>query len=419
MKVCVFTLGCKVNRYESDVIINKLIERGYEVTENLEKADYYVINTCAVTAEAEKKSRQCVARVKKQNPDAKILICGCASENNAKQFEKDGVVYVSGTAKKDLLSLLPECGVNVEDIPKSYEESGFAENVRTRAYVKIQDGCNNFCSYCLIPFVRGRSRSRALDKVVEEVRSVPENIKELVLTGIDISSYGKDIGLSLKDLILALLDVDKRIRLGSFEMNIIDDGLLNALKGLRHFCPHFHLSLQSGCDTVLKRMNRRYTSGEFREKCELLREAFTLPALTTDVIVGFPGETEEEFAETERFLEKVGFYEMHVFKYSMRQGTVAAARKDQVPEDVKAARSDRLLALEQKQSMTYRERHLHKETSILFEEEKEIDGKRYQVGHSKEYIRAAFETEEEVSGQILKGQLTQLLKPDILLFTKM
>ena len=176
MKVCVFTLGCKVNRYESDVIINKLIERGYEVTENLEKADYYVINTCAVTAEAEKKSRQCVARVKKQNPDAKILICGCASENNAKQFEKDGVVYVSGTAKKDLLSLLPESGVNVEDIPKSYEESGFAENVRTRAYVKIQDGCNNFCSYCLIPYVRGRSRSRALDKVVEEVKNAMEGM---------------------------------------------------------------------------------------------------------------------------------------------------------------------------------------------------------------------------------------------------
>ena len=295
MKVCVFTLGCKVHRYESDVIINKLIERGFEVTENLEKADYYVINTCAVTAEAEKKSRQCVARVKKQNPESKILICGCASENNAKQFEKDGVVYVSGTAKKDLLSLLPESGVNVDDIPKSYEESGFAENVRTRAYVKIQDGCNNFCSYCLIPYVRGRSRSRALDKVVEEVRSVPENIKEIVLTGIDISSYGKDIGLSLKDLILALSDVDKRIRLGSFEMNIIDENLLNALKGLKNFCPHFHLSLQSGSDEVLRTMNRHYKTKDYLERVRLIRKYFPLAGITTDVIVGFPTETDEEF----------------------------------------------------------------------------------------------------------------------------
>lgn len=219
--------------------------------------------------------------------------------------------------------MLPESGVNVEDIPKSYEESGFAENVRTRAYVKIQDGCNNFCSYCLIPYVRGRSRSRALDKVVEEVRSVPENIKEIVLTGIDISSYGKDIGLSLKDLILALSDVDKRIRLGSFEMNIIDDGLLNALKGLRHFCPHFHLSLQSGSDEVLRTMNRHYKTKDYLERVRLIRKYFPLAGITTDVIVGFPTETDKEFFVSKEFVKSVGFSDVHCFPYSPRKGTAS------------------------------------------------------------------------------------------------
>ena len=209
MKVSVFTLGCKVNRYESDVIIRELREKGYEVTEELEPADYYIINTCAVTAEAEKKSRQCVARAKKHNPDAKILVCGCASENNAKQFEKDGVVYVTGTAGKDVVSLLPETGINISDIPDKYEENGFAERTRTRAYVKIQDGCNNFCSYCLIPYVRGRSRSRAIGSVVAEVKNRSADVKEIVLTGIDISSYGKDIGCSLKTLAESLSEVSR------------------------------------------------------------------------------------------------------------------------------------------------------------------------------------------------------------------
>lgn len=383
MKVCVFTLGCKVNRYESDVIINKLIERGYEVTENLEKADYYVINTCAVTAEAEKKSRQCVARVKKQNPAAKILICGCASENNAKQFEKDGVVYVSGTAKKDLLSLLPESGINVEDIPKSYEESGFAENVRTRAYVKIQDGCNNFCSYCLIPYVRGRSRSRALDKVVEEVRSVPENIKEIVLTGIDISSYGKDIGLSLKDLILALSDVDKRIRLGSFEMNIIDDGLLNALKGLRHFCPHFHLSLQSGSDEVLRTMNRHYKTKDYLERVRLIRKYFPLAGITTDVIVGFPTETDEEFLISKEFVKSVGFSDVHCFPYSPRKGTASYKKYKPLDSSVIDGRMKEMLEIKENLKKDFLLKNVGATHEVLFEEYE--NG--YCAGYSENYIR--------------------------------
>ena len=402
MRVCVFTLGCKVNRYECDVIINKLIERGYEVTENLEKADYYVINTCAVTAEAEKKSRQCVARVKKQNPDAKILICGCASENNAKQFEKDGVVYVSGTAKKDLLSLLPENGVNVEDIPKSYEESGFAENVRTRAYVKIQDGCNNFCSYCLIPYVRGRSRSRALDKVVEEVRSVPENIKEIVLTGIDISSYGKDIGLSLKDLILALSDVDKRIRLGSFEMNIIDDGLLNALKGLRHFCPHFHLSLQSGSDEVLRTMNRHYKTKDYLERVRLIRKYFPLAGITTDVIAAFPSETDKNFEESLAFCLDAGFSDIHVFPFSPREGT-AAARLKRVDSDVAAERVKRLAAAKSRLKADFLSKNVGRIDDVLTEER--TSG--YVCGYTPNYVRVFIKepckTDEIVSVRLGKA----------------
>ncbi|UKI51705.1 MAG: tRNA (N(6)-L-threonylcarbamoyladenosine(37)-C(2))-methylthiotransferase MtaB [Clostridium sp.] len=386
MKVCVFTLGCKVNRYESDVIINKLIERGYEVTENLEKADYYVINTCAVTAEAEKKIPSVRrAREKNKNPDAKKSSFAVARpKNNAKQFEKDGVVYVSGTAKKDLLALLPESGVNVEDIPKSYEESGFAENVRTRAYVKIQDGCNNFCSYCLIPYVRGRSRSRALDKVVEEVRSVPENIKEIVLTGIDISSYGKDIGLSLKDLILALSDVDKRIRLGSFEMNIIDDGLLNALKGLKHFCPHFHLSLQSGSDEVLRTMNRHYKTKDYLERVRLIRKYYPLAGITTDVIVGFPTETDKEFSISKEFVKSVGFSDVHCFPYSPRKGTVAY--KKYKPLDSSSlidGRMKEMLEIKENLKNDFLLKNVGATHEVLFEEYE--NG--YCAGYSENYIR--------------------------------
>ncbi len=383
MKVCVFTLGCKVNRYESDVIERKLKEKGFEVTDKLEKADYYVINTCAVTAEAEKKSRQCVARVKKQNPDAKILICGCASENNAGQFEKDGVVYVSGTAKKDLLSMLPSDGVNVEEIPKDYEEVGFAETTRTRAYVKIQDGCNNFCSYCLIPYVRGRSRSRAIENVVSEINSLPDCIKEVVLTGIDISSYGKDTGLSLIDLVRALKDVDKRIRLGSFEMNVIDDELLTALCELIHFCPHFHLSLQSGSDEVLRTMNRHYKTADYLERVKLIRKYFPLAGITTDVIVGFPTETDKEFEISKEFVKSVGFSDVHCFPYSPRRGTVAFKRYKPLSSSVIDERMKDMLIIKENLKKEFLLKNIGVCHEVLFEEYE--NG--YCAGYSENYLR--------------------------------
>lgn len=454
--VALHNLGCKVNGYEMDYMQQMLQEKGYKIVPFDEKADIYIINTCTVTNIADRKSRQMLHRAKKKNPGAVVVAVGCYVQTGGEQALLDeGIdLAVGNNKKKDLIPILEEFlaareegsadmdktleGRTVIDISHTceYESMQLKRTAEhKRAYIKIQDGCNQFCSYCIIPYARGRVRSRQMEEILEEVRTLAGNgYKEVVLTGIHISSYGLDLDGRTNvgkgedfpcDRLLALIsEIQKtegieRIRLGSLEPRIITGKLAEGLAKMDKFCPHFHLSLQSGCDSVLERMNRKYTAGEYYERVEILRRFFEDPAITTDVIVGFPGETEEEFAETEHFLEKVGFYEMHVFKYSMRQGTVAAARKDQVPEDVKAARSDRLLALEQKQSAAYRERHLHKETSILFEEEKEIDGKRYQVGHSKEYIRAAFETVEEVSGQILKGQFTQMLKPDILLFTKM
>ena len=437
-KVALHNLGCKVNAYEIEAMQQLLEEAGYEIVPFEPGADIYVINTCTVTNIADRKSRQMLHKAKKMNPEAIVVATGCYVQTGGEKLEKDEAIdlVLGNNQKINIVEALAEYAENKPghgshvikiNQTKEYEELSIdhtAEHVR--AYIKVQDGCNQFCTYCIIPYARGRVRSRNIESVLKEVHSLAEKgYKEVVLTGIHLSSYGVDFPEEKKETLLSLIravhEIEgiQRIRLGSLEPGIVTREFAEGIAALPKVCPHFHLSLQSGCDSVLERMNRKYTAGEYYERVEILRRFFEDPAITTDVIVGFPGETEEEFAETERFLEKVGFYEMHVFKYSMRQGTVAAARKDQVPEDVKAARSDRLLALEQKQSAAYRERHLHKETSILFEEEKEIDGKRYQVGHSKEYIRAAFETVEEVSGQILKGQFTQMLKPDILLFTKM
>lgn len=383
MKVVVFNLGCKVNQYESDVLIERLIEKGYDVSEKLEFADYYILNTCAVTSEAEKKSRQCIARVKKHNPDAKILVCGCASQNNPKQFEKEGVIFVSGTAKKDVTTLLEPCQVGkVDAIPKQYEEIGFARSLRTRSYIKVQDGCNNFCSYCLIPYVRGRSRSRSIENIVNEIKNLPSASKEIVLTAINLSAYGKDIGLELSDLIVALQEFDIRIRLGSFETNIITDKLLAELKKLKKFCPHFHLSLQSGDDNVLKRMNRHYTAKDFFENVQKIRQVFPKAAITTDVIVGFPQETEQEFLNTKSFIEQVGFSDIHIFSYSKREGTVAA-NMQQVEKTVIEDRARQLGEVKIKLKTEYEKDFLNQPLEVLFEDEE--DG--YLVGYSENYIK--------------------------------
>lgn len=402
MKICVFTLGCKVNQYESDAIKKMLTDKGYQVTETLEPADYYIINTCAVTAEAEKKSRQCVARALKQNPNAKILICGCASENDARQFIKDGVIYVSGTARKDLLTLLEEQGACVTEIPKTYEDYGFAASPRTRSYVKIQDGCNNFCSYCLIPYVRGRSRSRSIENVVAEVRSAAETCKEIVLTGIDISSYGKDIGLTLSDLIDALADIDVRLRLGSFEVNVIDDRLLSALKKLKRFCPHFHLSLQSGSSAVLRTMNRHYTTQEYADKVDLIRSYFPNAGLTTDVIVGFPTETDKDFAEGLDFIRAVKFSDVHCFPYSPRKGTVAYKLYKSLDANVIDKRVAQLLQLKDELRKAFAGDNLNVLHEVLFEDTE--DG--YAVGYTENYLR--FYSKDGVHGEVAKVAGNQL-----------
>lgn len=354
MKISVYNLGCKVNQYESDSLIRELSIRGFEVTDELEYADYYVLNTCAVTNEAERKSRQAVGRCLNFNPNARIIVCGCASENDKNQFlSKNNVTYVSGVAGKYLIpDILDVDGESeVRELPKEYEDMYSPLSMRTRSYVKVQDGCNNFCSYCLIPYLRGRSRSRRIESVVAECERVASS-GEIVLTGINLSAYGLDVASSLTELIGSLGNIDARIRLGSLEVNVIDEEFLSALKGLKHFCPQFHLSLQSGSDSVLKKMNRHYTTDEFYEKVRLIRETFEDAAITTDVICGFPTESEEEFRESLAFAEKVGFADMHVFAYSSRKGT-KASRLEQLTNEEKHLRVERMERVKKKSKGNY------------------------------------------------------------------
>ncbi len=384
MKIVVYNLGCKVNKYECDSLLKTLKERGYEASEDLLYADLYILNTCAVTNEAERKSRQCVSRCLKLNPNAKIIVCGCASQNNPRQFStKDNVTFVIGNAQKGKLAdMLQESGVLVEALPREYEDDFSAEVVRTRAYVKIQDGCDNYCSYCLIPYVRGRSRSRSVESVVEECKNLESKCKEITITGIDISSYGKNIGCDLATLICALSDIDCRIRLGSLEVNVIDDKLLVALKQLKKFCPQFHLSLQSGEDGVLKKMNRHYTTAEYLEKVNLIRKYFPDCAITTDLICGFPTEDEESFASALKFIEKVGFAQMHVFGYSPREGT-NATRYKLLPQSVVKDRVSMAIKVAEKKRQEYVESFVGKTLQLLTEDMEQG----YMCGYSEQYIK--------------------------------
>ena len=456
--VALHNLGCKVNGYEMDVMQQMLQEKGYKIVPFDEQADIYIINTCTVTNIADRKSRQMLHRAKKKNPDAVVVAVGCYVQTGKEEALKDASIdlAVGNNRKKDLIPILeeflaerdqrkenPGCndktlyGKTVIEINRTDEyESMMLKTTaeHTRAFIKIQDGCNQFCSYCIIPYARGRVRSRKEEEILEEVRNLAGNgYKEVVITGIHISSYGLDFdGIAniasgenfphqrLLHLIKRIHEVEgiERIRLGSLEPRIITEEFARELSGLPGFCPHFHLSLQSGCDSVLKRMNRKYTSEEFYDKVCILRRFFENPAITTDVIVGFPGETEEEFETTRAFLEKTGFFEMHIFKYSKRQGTVAASMEGQIPENVKSVRSDILMELEKKMSLQYRKEHLHKEMTVLFEEEKEIAGKIYQTGHSMEYIKAAICRNENLVGQTIKGKCSDFLQSDLLLFER-
>ncbi|HIR87897.1 MAG TPA: tRNA (N(6)-L-threonylcarbamoyladenosine(37)-C(2))-methylthiotransferase MtaB [Candidatus Fimimorpha faecalis] len=426
-KVAFHTLGCKVNTYETDAMEQMLLSHGYEIVSFENQADIYIINTCSVTNMADRKSRQMLHKAKKKNPNAVVVAAGCYVQAAPKEVLADaGVDLVIGNNRKqDLVQILEDYFKEhreeaVIDINKEQEyeelELDFVSD-HTRAYIKVQDGCNQFCSYCIIPYTRGRVRSRAKQDVISEIKRIAKNgTKEVVLTGIHLSSYGKDLkdGTDLLDLIKAVHEVDgiQRIRLGSLEPRIITLEFAQELRKLDKFCPHFHLSLQSGCEATLKRMNRHYTPEEYYEKCELLREVFEHPAITTDVIVGFPGETEEEFEETYKFLEKVNFYEMHVFKYSKRKGTRAAEMENQVPEPIKTKRSNILLELTRECSKRYRSFWIGREVNVLLEEKIVLDGEVYTVGHTKEYVKAAVKGEFS-SNTFITGKINGFLNEEI------
>ena len=460
MKTIAFhNLGCKVNSYELDVMQQIMREKGFEIVPFDQKADIYVINTCTVTNIADRKSRQMLHRAKQKNPEAVVVAVGCYVQTDLEGALKDPAIdlVIGNNRKKDIAQILEEyfaerevsggqglsktsgkqgagegadmsCaelktlgGTTVLDIAKEkeYEEMQLKTTAEhTRAYVKIQDGCNQFCSYCAIPLARGRVRSRKAEDILSEIRGiVAAGYLEIVLTGIHVSSYGIDLAMrerkealagnaqdasapvdyrgqtKLFDLIEQIHEIPglERIRISSLEPRIVTAETAKRLAALPKVCPHFHLSLQSGCDETLKRMNRHYTAQQYLESVQALREAYAprVPAITTDVIVGFPGETEEEFETTKVFLQKVGFYEMHVFKYSKRKGTRAAVMPDQVPDQVKAERSDVLLALEREQSVAFRRNKLGQTEEVLFEEEKIVGGKQYLLGHTMDYVKVA------------------------------
>ncbi len=366
MKAVVFTLGCKVNSYESELLISGLKRKGYEVSQELGYADLYILNTCAVTAEAEKKSRQAVARIKKFNPNATIIVCGCASEKSPQEFlNKQGVTLVTGAKSKEkILDMLDKSGLYIHFQDEYAPCELLPESTKTRAFVKIQDGCNNFCSYCIIPYLRGRSRSRNIQEIVKEVEQTDS--KEIVLTGIDISDYNYN-GKTLVDLIKVLQPIDKRIRLGSLHASVITEELMQALKNLKRFSEHFHLSLQSGSDIVLKSMNRKYGTDEYYEKVQLIRSYFPGSAITTDVIVGYPTETQQEFEKCLKFCKKVAFADIHCFPYSQREGTVGAKLKD-LPSSVKKERMAEILKVKQQLIYNFYNQNLNKVLDFIPEE---------------------------------------------------
>ncbi len=419
MKIALHNLGCKVNAYETEVMQELLENHGYEIAPFKEGADVYIINTCTVTNMADRKSRQMLHRAKKMNPEAIVVAAGCYVQAKDGNVDECIDIVIGNNKKRDIVEILEAYmkerqGVKKEIIDinhtKEYEEMHLSKTAEhTRAYIKVQDGCNQFCTYCIIPFARGRVRSREKEDVIREVRDLAANgYQEVVLTGIHLSSYGVDLeNENLLSLILAVHEVEgiKRIRLGSLKPRIITEEFAKAISGLEKMCPHFHLSLQSGSNATLKRMNRRYTAEEYYEKCQLLRKYFKNPALTTDVIVGFPGETEEEFAESKAFVDKVDFYETHIFKYSKREGTKAAVMENQVPEQIKTVRSNELLALDQEKRRKYEQALLGTTVEVLMEEQVEIDGKIMQIGHTKEYVKIGMESENDLQNQLVNVQI--------------
>lgn len=424
--VAYHNLGCKVNAYEMDAMIESLRQHGYQIVPFDEKADIYIINTCTVTNIADRKSRQMLHRAKKANPKGIVVAVGCYVQADTQAVEADNAVdlLIGNNRKKDLVEILENYmdGVMQESVidihhTSEYEQMQITSTAEhTRAYIKIQDGCNQFCTYCMIPYARGRVRCREKKSVLEEIKGlVAAGYKEFVLTGIHISSYG------MEELLFLIQEIDmiegvERIRLGSLEPRIITEDFTKELSALTHFCPHFHLSLQSGCDSVLKRMNRHYTTEEYLKGVWLLRKYFDNPAITTDVIVGFPGETELEFDITRKFVEVVEFYEMHIFKYSKRRGTKAAMMPEQVSEEIKIHRSNVLQAIEQQHSKAFRASYIGKNKQVLLEEKRVLAGKEYWIGHTKEYVKVACEAQDKMlENQLITGKIKGFFQDDILL----
>ena len=431
-KVALHNLGCKVNAYETEAMQQMLEAAGYEIVPFEPGADIYVINTCTVTNIADRKSRQMLHKAKKMNPNAIVVAAGCYVQADTKKAEADASIdiIIGNNKKQELISILEnyrsgqqkttEC-VDINHT-KEYEKLEIDRTEEhTRAYLKVQDGCNQFCTYCMIPYARGRIRSRKTADVVGEVkRLAASGCQEVVLTGIHLSSYGKERPEeqeNLLTLIQAVHEVEgiERIRLGSLEPGIITKEFAEAISSLPKVCPHFHLSLQSGCTATLKRMNRRYTAQEYREKCEILRKYYPAPALTTDVITGFPGETEEEFEESRSFVDSIHFYETHIFPYSKREGTKAAAMTDQLPEQVKKERSRILIALGQERQREYMEQFLGKKKEVLFEEQQKIQGQTYWTGHTMEYLKVAVISEENLENKRVMVQLQKIIGQDLIL----
>lgn len=396
MKICIFTLGCRVNSYESDAIKSELHKLGHEVySDGLVDAELYILNTCAVTGEAERKSVQCISRIKKVNKNAKIIVCGCASQHSPQRFQKDGVIYISGTGNKlDLVRNLEKQGKSDFLEEKEYVEC-IANGQKAKEYVKVQDGCNNFCSYCIIPYLRGRSRSRKIENAVNEINNCKAS--EVVLTGINLSAFGKERGESLTDLIKAIEHTDKRISLGSISVSLIDREFLSALKKLKNFCPHFHISLQSGSNKVLKDMNRKYTREEYLDKVNLIKEYFCSPSITTDIIVGYPTETESDFEDTLDLIQSCKMSDLHIFPYSMREGT-KAFNLGQLDGTVVSKRVERITILRDKLQKEYINSQIGNECEVLIEEK---IGE-YFVGYTDRYIRAY------VKGEYNQGDIAKL-----------
>jgi len=448
--VALHNLGCKVNSYEMDVMQQKLLEKGYNIVPFDQFADIYIVNTCTVTNIADRKSRQMLHRAKQINPDAIVIAVGCYVQTGMDTIEKDDSIdlCIGNNRKSDLAEIIEEyleCrerndktlgNSTVIDINHTAEYEDMKLELtaeHTRAYIKIQDGCNQFCSYCVIPFARGRVRSRKESDILDEIRGLVEKgYKEIVITGIHISSYGIDFdsghpvyeGQSrLIDLVEKINGIDglRRIRLGSLEPRIINEDTAKRLGRLDRLCPHFHLSLQSGCDETLKRMNRHYTSEEYYRSVELIRKYFEHPAITTDVIVGFPGETDEEYAESRAFVEKVHFFEMHIFKYSRRGGTRAAVMQNQVQDRIKTLRSNELIRMERVHSEEFRMYYLGKTVEVLFEEEKRLEGCGedilYHIGHTRDYVKVAVPASDgrSMSNMLADVKISGCLNGEILM----